>query len=498
MAIIKCPECGHQISEKATICPSCGVEIAGKIVKCLGCGEVFFKDDGLCPHCYRPYKVTSQMGSDSEDQVPEEMTPSVEKTVSVEENGDDKPSNGYLDTPSEDDIVPTDNNTSSSVQDDGLPEENSNTAEIVETQEKDEEEEDKNLQDEEDDVDDNEGTEELSYIDTDEENLERPVHEVVDDEQPSSKHGYMPVVVSIAITALIAAVCFYFYNDSKMSRETQAFEVALKSGDIDQMNKFLRDHDDATQAHKQSIKDRIQQLENEAVEEQDYAYCIATRDKAKIVQYLNDNPETSHKNDIITLLDSIDWEDALKSNTRAAFEKYIAEHQTGAFVKDAKDKLAVQLVASTEEDNAMARSLFREFFLSVNADDAGRLTPTLNSQITNFMGTESASSNDVISWMKRQHKEDVSSVIWKLNHDYKIDCETDHCPQGRKGQFRELQNFIRCDRKQKNCFNEYDEIHPAVFRRFCQYRFQHHKQWSHASTETFCKTLNNREETGNA
>ena len=40
MAVIKCPECGHQTSEKATVCPSCGVEIAGKIVKCANCGEV--------------------------------------------------------------------------------------------------------------------------------------------------------------------------------------------------------------------------------------------------------------------------------------------------------------------------------------------------------------------------------------------------------------------------------------------------------------------------
>lgn len=30
MAIIKCPECGRQISDKAPTCPSCGVEIAGK------------------------------------------------------------------------------------------------------------------------------------------------------------------------------------------------------------------------------------------------------------------------------------------------------------------------------------------------------------------------------------------------------------------------------------------------------------------------------------
>lgn len=53
MAIIKCPECGHQISDKAPVCLNCGVEIAGKIVKCQSCGEVFFKVEGTCPNCHR-------------------------------------------------------------------------------------------------------------------------------------------------------------------------------------------------------------------------------------------------------------------------------------------------------------------------------------------------------------------------------------------------------------------------------------------------------------
>lgn len=53
MAIIKCPECGHQTSDKAPVCPSCGVEIAGKITKCPYCGEIYFKNEVVCPHCHK-------------------------------------------------------------------------------------------------------------------------------------------------------------------------------------------------------------------------------------------------------------------------------------------------------------------------------------------------------------------------------------------------------------------------------------------------------------
>ena len=50
--LIKCPECGHQVSDQAKTCPSCGIDIAGKITRCPDCGEVIFKEQGECPNCH--------------------------------------------------------------------------------------------------------------------------------------------------------------------------------------------------------------------------------------------------------------------------------------------------------------------------------------------------------------------------------------------------------------------------------------------------------------
>lgn len=52
MAIIKCPECGHEVSDKAPVCPSCGVEIAGHIIKCSECGTAYFSYIASCPYCH--------------------------------------------------------------------------------------------------------------------------------------------------------------------------------------------------------------------------------------------------------------------------------------------------------------------------------------------------------------------------------------------------------------------------------------------------------------
>lgn len=54
--IIKCPECGHQVSDQAKTCPSCGIEIAGKVTRCPETGEFVFKKEEETLPAKRPVK----------------------------------------------------------------------------------------------------------------------------------------------------------------------------------------------------------------------------------------------------------------------------------------------------------------------------------------------------------------------------------------------------------------------------------------------------------
>lgn len=85
MAIIKCPECGHQVSEKAPSCPGCGVLIEGKIIRCSDCGEVYFSDQPLCPGCHKPTDRSVPARTENpEVQTPHNRTLSHGQTQSTE------------------------------------------------------------------------------------------------------------------------------------------------------------------------------------------------------------------------------------------------------------------------------------------------------------------------------------------------------------------------------------------------------------------------------
>lgn len=54
MALIKCPGCGTEISERAEECPICGRTISKSsrdenMMKCYKCGRLIQRDISICP-----------------------------------------------------------------------------------------------------------------------------------------------------------------------------------------------------------------------------------------------------------------------------------------------------------------------------------------------------------------------------------------------------------------------------------------------------------------
>ncbi len=61
MAMIKCPECGKDISEKAGVCPNCGTPIENTF--CRFCGSKISAESVICPCCGRQVKELSSGSS---------------------------------------------------------------------------------------------------------------------------------------------------------------------------------------------------------------------------------------------------------------------------------------------------------------------------------------------------------------------------------------------------------------------------------------------------
>ncbi len=318
MAIIKCPECGHHVSDKAPVCPSCGVEIAGKVISCPQCGTVYFKVSPECPYCHRQTAVISTMAKPPQKPVGQQGQPSTPPTP------------------------PT-----------------------------------------------------------------------------KRKKGHGALWAGFLIALVVCGVFSYYYLDAKNANELEAYQFAMQSQDSDVLQNYLDNFKDAKQAHIDSVQMRLSLIRQG---NQEWQNVIVSGSKAELEAYLEKYPNTSHKIEIIHRIDSIDWVQALAQNTSEALRHYLDRHPDGEHVDDA-DIAQRQLDASTvkpEERTAIIK-LLRRFFQSINSKSETDLRETVSGSLSSFLGKVDATPEDVVTYMNKIYKSDVSNMNWHLNNDFKID-----------------------------------------------------------------------------
>jgi len=339
MAIIKCPECGRQISDKAPVCPNCGVEIAGKIIRCPQCGEVYFNNQEFCPNCHHLTYARHQTSVETtqpaaEDRVAPIQQPTPQPTVPP--------------------VPPTRSN--------------------------------------------NPG------IDL------RP--------EPPKKKNYWPFIVALVLALLICGVCFHFYNSAKSSKESDAYSFAMKSDDPLVLQTYLDNNLDAPQEHRDSIMARMDFLKKQ---DNDWANAVVSGSRTALEDYIAKHPDSEHNNEAKHMIDSLDWSDALNESTMESMQAYLQNHANGEHVDEANSELKkIKAKTVQDDDRNLVASSLRRFFQSINSRNEAQLQSSVTASMSNFLGKADATKADVVTFMNKIYKEDITNMNWKLNGDYKI------------------------------------------------------------------------------
>ncbi len=356
MAIIKCPECGHQISDKAPTCPSCGVEIKGKIIKCSHCGEVYLYDQEMCPNCHHAnFGPIPVVNSNPYENVQKEQQNPRRLTEDLFDNEYDE-----QDDSNEEAATPVAN----------------------------------------DNEDGNDGGNKKK--------------------KPSKKKkkNYSAFIVAFVLALIVLAVSGYFYNKTKTEQEIESFEYAMSSKEPMVLQSYLDQHPDAPKDHRDSILARIKFLQEI---DKDWTDAIASGSKTVLLDYLEKNPKSLHKNDVLKMVDSIDWEVAVKENSVEAYENYQKEHPQGIHYGASEE--AIRNMKSTTllpEEKQMVNNLIRRFFQSINDKDEKKIQSTVNDHMSNFLGKPNSTRDDVTAFIRRVWKAELSKIIWHVLGDYKI------------------------------------------------------------------------------
>ena len=360
--IIKCPECGHQVSDKAPICPSCGVEIAGHLIKCSYCGEIYLKEDAVCPNCHHSASTDNSV---SEDDV---------KTEPVK---DDSQNNG------------------------DYSESETSSVELVVSAESIEEE--PRL--------DGTPTQDTLTIESPSSDAEVSTDDMI--VKPESKNNnHTPLFVSLLIALVICAVLLFFYKRGNDNHEAEEYKIALKSNNRQVMEQYLEDYPNAPLIHINSIRDLLKQTQQNNDE---WGRVIQQNTIASYKAYLETHPNTPYKNEILKRVEELYWNEVVNQNTEAAYLGYREKYPKGIHVKEADEKLKIMLDnTSTPSEEKVAVSAVRQFLQGLNSKSTSKIEGVTASSF-NFLGAGGATIADVSKYMREKlYQADVKEITWQL------------------------------------------------------------------------------------
>jgi len=354
--MIKCPECGHQVSDAAPTCPQCGVRIQGRIMRCPDCGDLIFNDQELCPNCHHPITSTSVGNrAATSDQQYADSTETVSKPVAPQSAKPSQPQRPV------------------SAQSAGVPPTESN----------------------------NRGT-------------------VPPEDPPKKNHTVL--IVSIVIALIIVFVGMYLYKNSiQKNQETDAYENAMESSDA----KVLQDYLDlytgkAQEAHIDSIQSHLDRLKTG---DQEWMNACMSGSKSALQDYMKKHPGSLHEQEAKNRIDSLSWTESTTAGTPEAYQRYIDDiGSNGMHYDEAKqmvDKMNSMKVNA--DDKQTISSIFKQYFTALGQKDEPGVCATISTVLDNFLGKHQATKSDVINFMNKLFKADITGMTFTVNNDFKIE-----------------------------------------------------------------------------
>lgn len=170
--------------------------------------------------------------------------------------------------------------------------------------------------------------------------------------------------------------------------------------------------------HRDKISQQLAQLKQS---ELDWTNTMVSGSKTALADYLSKYPNSTHKAEAERKIDSLDWLVAKKTNTAEAYNLYVTEHPNGVYIDEANNSLNVAKTKNiTPKEKEMLALVFRSVFRSINDRDDEGLTSNFSDFLSSFLGKSNASKSDVIAFLNKIYKDDITAMEWRANNDMKI------------------------------------------------------------------------------
>lgn len=238
--------------------------------------------------------------------------------------------------------------------------------------------------------------------------------------EPRKHRGLVTaLIVSFIIALLLVGVGVYFMHSQEQQNEMRAYRNAMKSTEPLVLQNFLDMYADAPAEHIDSVKTYLASLRKV---DTDWADALVSNNRYAFQRFLKLHPQSVYSVEANIKIDSLDWVAAVEANTTEAIQRYLSSHSDGAYYDEAQallEKLESQQL--TPEDRQMVIQLFTSYFDALATMDESVLAAVIAPVMTSFLHRENATIVEVSQYMQKLHEPDITKMAFTLNNDWNIE-----------------------------------------------------------------------------
>lgn len=220
------------------------------------------------------------------------------------------------------------------------------------------------------------------------------------------------LIVLIAVLIIGACTAGYFYY--QRNNETMAYNVLTDNEKVEDYEDFLRRFPDSP--HADEVRDRLAKLRTMYDE---WARLANSAYVSDFERFKSNYPTSSLAKQCDLKIDSLDWQEALKTNTPEAIAAYIARHPDGRYLSEAsqaQNNIVNTQVDETERENiASTLSMFYDAF---GENDEAGITTCITPIMSRFLSKTNVTKADVVNVVAATYNEHILNCTFTLNNDY--------------------------------------------------------------------------------
>lgn len=399
MSLIKCPECGHPVSETAPTCPNCGCAISGNVSRCGSCGAVMLNIYPACPSCHTANPNYESGSAEASEQHQDILNEKYNAILAEEANGQYKRALKSVDNLL--DVYPQSKTfqelrkrilgkfVDRCVKDAKFCLNSSNYDEAL--------------------VIVNEG---LDFDHTNAPLLE--MAKKINNKKKGKTIRNVVIFVLLFLAVAGFAAWYVFVKSTNTRKELLAWELVCRykaENNPDELEKSLVAYLDefSDDAHTSEVNSMLQGLRTDRA---DWQAAVAGGDADSYNIYMDKHVNGYYYKEAFLTLDSISFCEALEKENKSAMEAYISEFPDGKFVEQAR-KLAETLgdIKITDEEIDKVAETLSDHFKALSREDEELLKSTLAKKMNTYIGQLDPTAQDVVDYMHKLHGSNVISLL---------------------------------------------------------------------------------------